>query len=39
MYDTMSQGMQGLIAGDVSAQDFVDRLEQDYSEFQSSLGG
>jgi len=39
MYDTMSQGMQGLIAGDVSAQDFVDRLEQDYQEFQSSRGG
>ena len=38
MYDTMSQGMQGLIAGDVSAQDFVDRLESDYSEFQSSRG-
>ena len=39
MYDTMSQGVQGILAGDVSAQEFIDRLEQDYSEFQSSRGG
>jgi raffinose/stachyose/melibiose transport system substrate-binding protein len=38
MYDTMSAGVQGLIAGDVSPEDFISRLEKDYQEFQASRG-
>jgi raffinose/stachyose/melibiose transport system substrate-binding protein len=36
MYDTMSSAMQGLLAGDVSPEDYIKRLEDDYSKFQSS---
>ena len=38
MYDTMSAGVQGILAGDTTPEEFIDRLESDYQEFKSSRG-